>query len=120
MALFAGQMKHSRGLALAMALLLIAVAFGCKNVGTNPGDRIIGEWVNTGLKVQTMTITKSGETYILELKNSQMPELNQKFPARFKDNVIYLDGSQMRFFYDPKTDRISGKFGLGNQEFQRK
>lgn len=119
MALFAGQMKHSKGLALVVAFLLLASSCGRGGI-TPPGDRIIGEWVNMGLKTQTMIITKSGETYILELKNSQMPELNQKFPARFKDNVIYLDGSQTRFFYDPKTDRISGKFGLGNQEFQRK
>jgi hypothetical protein len=120
MALFACQMKNSKGLAVVIALIMLASACGRLTGGTSPGDRIIGELVNTGLQTQTMVITKTGETYILELKNSRFPELNQKFPARFKDNVIHLDGAQMKFFYDPKADRISGNFGLGNAEFKRK
>lgn len=126
MGLIAGQMKYSKGLTIAVALIVLAAACGGKSgnkATTEPKptpDRIVGEWVNAGFKAQTMVITKTGETYILELKNSQLPDVNQKFAARFKDNVIHLDGAQMKFFYDPKTDRISGNFGLGNEEFKRK
>lgn len=126
MGLFAGQMKHFKVVTIIVAVILLAVACGSKSgnrATTEPKpipDPIVGEWVNAGFKAQTMVITKTGETYILELKNSQMPDLNQKFPARFKDNVIHLDGAQMKFFYDPKSDRISGNFGFGNEEFKRK
>jgi ABC-type glycerol-3-phosphate transport system substrate-binding protein len=118
--LFAGQMNHSKILAFAVSVTLLAVACGGKPGNKPSTDPIVGEWVNAGFKAQTMMITKTSETYILELKNSQMPELNQKFAARFKDNVIHLDGAQMKFFYDPKSDRISGNFGLGKEEFKRK
>ncbi len=126
MGLFAAQMKHLKVLAFIVAVILLAVSCGSKSGNTTTTapkptpDPIVGEWVNAGFKAQTMVITKTGETYILELKNSQMPDLNQKFAARFKDNVIHLDGAQMKFFYDPKSDRISGNFGLGKEEFKRK
>jgi len=118
--LFTGQMKHSKGLTVAVVLMMLAAACGWKSGNQPTTDPIVGEWVNAGFKAQTMVILKTGETYILELKNSQLPDLNQKFSARFKDNVIHLDGAQMQFFYDPKTDRISGNFGMGNEEFKRK
>jgi ABC-type glycerol-3-phosphate transport system substrate-binding protein len=118
--LFAAQMKKYKVLAFVMAVILLAVACGGKPGNKAAIDPIVGEWVNAGFKAQTMVITKTGETYILELKNSQLPDVNQKFAARFKDNVIHLDGAQMKFFYDPKTDRISGNFGLGKEEFRRK
>jgi hypothetical protein len=113
-------MKNLKVLTVTLTLIVLASACGSKSGGRAAPDRIVGEWVNAGFKAQTMVISKTGETYILELKNSQMPELNQKFPARFKDNVIHLDGAQMKFFYGPKTDRISGNFGLGDQQFRRK
>jgi hypothetical protein len=112
-------MKNSKILTVILGLAVLASACGKSGNRAAP-DRIVGEWINAGFKAQTMVISKTGETYILELKNSQLPELNQKFPARFKDNVIHLDGAQMKFFYDPKTDRISGNFGLGDQQFKRK
>jgi ABC-type glycerol-3-phosphate transport system substrate-binding protein len=124
--LFADPMKHSKVFAFVVAVILLAVACGSKSgnkatIEPKPTpDPLVGEWVNAGFKAQTMVITKTGETYILELRNSQMPDLNQKFAARFKDNVIHLDGAQMKFFYDPQSDRISGNFGLGNEEFKRK
>lgn len=126
MGVFAAQMKNYKVLAFVVAVILLAVACSSKSgnkATTDPKptpDPIVGEWVNAGFKAQTMVISKTGETYILELKNSQMPDLNQKFAARFKDNVIHLDGAQMKFFYDPQTDRISGNFGLGKEEFKRK
>lgn len=120
MDLFAGQVKNSKGLAVTLAVLVLAVACGGKSGNKAATDRIVGEWVNAGFKAQTMVITKTSETYILELKNSQLPDLNQQFAARFKDNVIHLDGAQMKFFYDPETDHISGNFGLGKEEFRRK
>jgi ABC-type glycerol-3-phosphate transport system substrate-binding protein len=118
MGLFAAQIKQPKVLAFAVAVIMLA-ACGGKSGNKAATDPLVGEWVNAGFKAQTMMISKTGETYILELKNSQMPDLNQKFAARFKDNVIHLDGAQMKFFYDPKTDRISGNFGLGNEEFKR-
>jgi hypothetical protein len=113
-------MKHSKILTFIMSAILLACACGGKPGNKAVTDPLVGEWVNAGFKAQTMVITKTGETYILELKNSQLPDLNQKFAARFKDNVIHLDGAQMKFFYDPKSDRISGNFGLGKEEFKRK
>jgi ABC-type glycerol-3-phosphate transport system substrate-binding protein len=113
-------MKYSKVLAAAVAVVALTAACGGKSGNKAATDPIVGEWINAGFKAQTMMITKTGETYTLELKNSQMSDLNQKFAARFKDNVIHLDGAQMKFFYDPKTDRISGNFGLGNEEFKRK
>ena len=116
MGVFTAQIKRLRSIVIAL-LLTVSFNAACSRA-SNP--KVVGSWVNTSFAAQTLEISRSGETLIVELKNSQMPELNQKFAARFKDNVIHLDGAQMKFFYDPKTDRISGNFGLGNEEFKRK
>jgi hypothetical protein len=111
----AAQMK--RVCVIVAALLTIFFNMACSR---DSGPKVVGSWVNTTFPVQTLEISQSGETLIVELKNSQMPELNQKFAARFKDNVIYLEGKRTQLFYDPKTDHISGVFGIGKEEFKRR
>lgn len=102
---------------IVIALLTIFFNAACSR---DSGPKVVGSWVNTTFSVQTLEISRSGETLIVELKNSQMPELNQKFAARFKNNVIYLEGTQTQLFYEQKTDRISGVFGMGREEFKRR
>lgn len=122
MGIFTGQMRKSKGLAILLALVLLPVACGRSSgpASKSAGDRLSGEWVNIGFKAQTMTISKQGDTYIVELKNSQMPELNQKFAARYKDGVLHLENTQTSYFYDEKTDRLTGRDNLGKNEFRRK
>ena len=118
---FAGQMRMPKGLAILLALVLLAAACGRSSPANKSAtDRLVGEWTNVGFKAQTMTISKQGETYIVELKNSQMPELNQKFAARYKDGVLHFENTQTSYFYDEKTDRLTGQDNLGKNEFKRK
>jgi hypothetical protein len=121
---FAAQMRMSKGLVSLLVLILLAAACG-RSPANSPAnksanDRLIGEWINVGFKAQTMTISKQGDTYIVELKNSQMPELNQKFAARYKDGVLLFENTQTSYFYDEKTDRLTGQDNLGKNEFKRK
>jgi ABC-type glycerol-3-phosphate transport system substrate-binding protein len=122
---FAGQMRIAKGLAILLALVWLAAACGSSSPANSPvnkstSDRLVGEWTNVSFKAQTMTISKQGETYIVELKNSQMPELNQKFAARYKDGVLHFENTQTSYFYDEKTDRLTGQDNLGKNEFKRK
>lgn len=121
---FAAQMRIAKGLAILLVLILLAAACG-RSPANSPAnksanDRLIGEWTNVGFKAQTMTISKQGDTYIVELKNSQMPELNQKFAARYKDGVLHFENTQTNYIYDEKTDRLTGQDNLGKNEFKRK
>ncbi len=120
MGIFADQMRMLKGLAILLTMLLLAAACDRKAADKPADDRLVGEWINVGFKAQTMTITKQGETYIVELKNSQMPELNQKFAARYKDSVLHFENTQTSYFYDEKTDRLTGQDNLGKNEFRRK
>lgn len=117
---FAGQMRTAKGLAILLALVLLAAACSRSPANKSAPDRLVGEWTNVGFKAQTMAISKQGETYIVELKNSQMPELNQKFAARYKDGVLHFENTQTSYFYDEKTDRLTGQDNLGKNEFKRK
>jgi ABC-type glycerol-3-phosphate transport system substrate-binding protein len=122
---FAGQMRILKGLVILLALVLLAAACGSSSPANSPvnksaSDRLVGEWTNVGFKAQTMTISKQGETYIVELKNSQMPELNQKFAARYKDGVLHFENTQTSYFYDEKADRLTGQDNLGKNEFKRR
>lgn len=120
---FAGQMRIAKGLVILLALMLLAACGSSPANGPankSASDRLVGEWTNVGFKAQTMTISKQGETYIVELKISQMPELNQKFAARYKDGVLHFENTQTSYFYDEKTDRLTGQDNLGKNEFKRK
>jgi hypothetical protein len=101
---------------LLCALLLFTLACGRK--AKNP---VVGKWVETTDAAHQIIITEQGDTLIVEEKNTNMPDLNSKSPATYKDGVLRLESGfgRLTMFYDVARDRLTGQSNLGKVEFKR-
>jgi hypothetical protein len=99
---------------LTCAFLLFNSACGHKNP-------VVGKWVETNDPAHQLIITQQGETFIVEEINTKISGLNSKSPATYRDGVLRLESGFGRptFFYDSKTDRLSGQSMIGKIEFKR-
>jgi hypothetical protein len=90
----------------------------CGRKAKNP---VIGKWVETTDGAHQIIIIEQGDTLIVEEKNTNMPDLNSKSPATYKDGVLRLEGGFGRptMFYDAATDRLTAQSNLGKVEFKR-